>query len=395
MVLGWTGYREGGEVTLRAVAEVDWVFDHWEGVGSGENERSNPVLYRMGGGARSKAVFVSSPGAGRFKGGSVVLSYKFLDLDFPNWPVLTDAVSVSAGNNHVMALLADGTVRAWGGNHYQYGQSVVPTGLPKMKAVAAGQNISLALSVNGKVYQWGLVDLPQPPAMGEVVAISAGDDHNLALLKTGEVMAWGADPNSDKIKIPADLYDYGTIVDVAAGRSQSVALTDRGVVLQWGAGGGVMLGRWTDRRSGNGRFTVSVLVDGGATQVSAGPFHTAVLMADGSVKVWKTQDFRERSFDAEPAWNSFVQVSVGEAMTVGLQADGRVLRWYKEGWPNPTLTKNQWDGGYVKIDAGYDWWVGIQAPAGLVRDGPDQVFVEEGRQCVWRSTWGLPDRYAG
>ena len=107
VVLGWTGYREGGEVTLRAVAEVDWVFDHWEGVGSGENERSNPVLYRMGGGARSKAVFVSSPGAGRFKGGSVVG-----DFNYPNRPILTDAVSVSAGNNHVMALLADGTVRA-------------------------------------------------------------------------------------------------------------------------------------------------------------------------------------------------------------------------------------------------------------------------------------------
>src|SRR5437016_1137604 len=40
---------------------------------------------------------------------------------------MTNAVSVSAGRSHILALLVDGTVAAWGDN--RYGQTNIPTGL--------------------------------------------------------------------------------------------------------------------------------------------------------------------------------------------------------------------------------------------------------------------------
>ncbi|MCL6577174.1 cadherin-like beta sandwich domain-containing protein, partial [Kyrpidia sp.] len=74
-------------------------------------------------------------------------------------------VAVSAGKDHSLALMQDGTVYAWGGNSYgQLGNgtttaSKVPvqvTGLANVAAVSAGGYDSLALTSDGYVYAWGL-----------------------------------------------------------------------------------------------------------------------------------------------------------------------------------------------------------------------------------------------
>jgi alpha-tubulin suppressor-like RCC1 family protein len=129
-------------------------------------------------------------------------------------PGLSDVTAISAGNFHSLALLKDGTIRAWGWNaHGQLGDTTtedrpipVPvSGLADITAVAAGDRFSLALRANGKPTAWGASEHGQrgdgtfneqhAPVdvlnLTEVTAISTAVQHCLALRKDRTVMAWG------------------------------------------------------------------------------------------------------------------------------------------------------------------------------------------------------------
>jgi alpha-tubulin suppressor-like RCC1 family protein len=58
-------------------------------------------------------------------------------------PTVTNAVAIAAGSEHAGALLADGTVAAWGNNSFH--QTEVPVGLSNVVAIACGYNHNLAL----------------------------------------------------------------------------------------------------------------------------------------------------------------------------------------------------------------------------------------------------------
>ena len=81
---------------------------------------------------------------------------------------LTGVTAIAAGQYHALALMSDGTVRAWGSNvSGQLGDSsttqrnapVPVTGLPVVPggaiAIAAGGNHSYALMADGTVWAWG------------------------------------------------------------------------------------------------------------------------------------------------------------------------------------------------------------------------------------------------
>ena len=70
---------------------------------------------------------------------------------------------IAAGESHSLALMADGTVKAWGlGSSGQLGNGgkirsttpVTVSGLTVVTSVAAGQNFSLALRNDGTVWAW-------------------------------------------------------------------------------------------------------------------------------------------------------------------------------------------------------------------------------------------------
>jgi alpha-tubulin suppressor-like RCC1 family protein len=81
-----------------------------------------------------------------------------------------------------------------------------PAALVGVKAIAAGNGYTLALTESGEVYAWGLNDhgwlglgdtenrlTPTKVAgLGRVKAIAAGRHHPLALTESGEVYAWGS-----------------------------------------------------------------------------------------------------------------------------------------------------------------------------------------------------------
>ncbi len=132
-------------------------------------------------------------------------------------PGLSGVMAVSAGREHSLALLRDGTVRAWGRNKFgQLGDGtttdrttpVVVTGMANAVALCAGSSFSAVLLADGTIITWGDISReeigrrapevnPLPvPVLGvtDIRTIAVGYDHVLALTGAGTVVSWGSEP---------------------------------------------------------------------------------------------------------------------------------------------------------------------------------------------------------
>ena len=115
---------------------------------------------------------------------------------------------------------------AWGagktnnGNFLEYGQSIIPTGLSGVTAITAGDYHTVALKADGTVVAWGGNNLGQtnvPAGLNGVTAISAGlgSRHTIALKSDGTVVAWGSTAGN----VPAGL---SGVTAIAAGATFNV-----------------------------------------------------------------------------------------------------------------------------------------------------------------------------
>ena len=123
-------------------------------------------------------------------------------------------VSAYSASQHVLALLENGSVRAWGNNTYgQLGDGSLDDAnrpvrvvtINNVKSISGGYHHSLALTEEGVVWGWGQndngemgdgtdVDKPAPVKVERltgVKAIAAGEQHNLALKHDGTLRGWG------------------------------------------------------------------------------------------------------------------------------------------------------------------------------------------------------------
>ena len=197
--------------------------------------------------------------------------------------VLTNAVTISAGMSHGLALRADGTAVGWGGNFLgeATGSSTPYPGmtngavtiagqvLSNLTAVAAGRFHSLGLKRDGTVVAWGANESGQaavPEGLGDVVAIAAGGNHSLALKRDMTVVAWGQrnDPPNGLSNVVAVAVEGETV-------APALALMKNGTVLEWGPGAGPERAR---------------VVVTNAVAISAGASHSLALLADGTVFGW-------------------------------------------------------------------------------------------------------------
>ena len=140
------------------------------------------------------------------------------NLPFPVSPngLKSDAVAVSAGNQHTCALITGGAMWCWGSNSWgqigdgTYAERSFPTSVfgfaSGAAAVSAGSVHTCALTAGGTLVCWGYnsdgrigdgttTNRPTPtPVSGltsGVAAVSAGGAHTCALLAGGAVRCWG------------------------------------------------------------------------------------------------------------------------------------------------------------------------------------------------------------
>ena len=220
--------------------------------------------------------------------------------------LLTNAVEVSAGGVHSLALCRDGTVVSWGG----FEQSTVPAGVSNVVAVAAGGSHSLALTADGHVVAWGNNTAGQtsvPADLSNVVAIAAGDSHSLALKSDGTISAWGSASSGQTI-VPDGLTN---VIAISAGYNHSLALTADGNVVGFG-----------DNAYGE------IVAPTNATDVvaiAAGLQQSLALRLDGTVAVWGNNNYEQAS--APAGLTGMVAIAAGSYDSLALNKDGTVVGW--------------------------------------------------------------------
>jgi len=194
-------------------------------------------------------------------------------LPFPiRVPDLFDVIAISAGGQHALALLKDGTVRAWGENDAgQLGDGttvdrhspVVVRGVRNAIAIAAGTRASAALLADGTVMTWGPMtrdDNPRPvpalvPGVRGIRAVTVGAAHFVALTEAGTVMAWGDNTYYDlgrgRNPSPAPGFVPGLngVQSIAAGAAMTTAVLASGRIMTWG-----IVRPWTRPDNGGGGY---------------------------------------------------------------------------------------------------------------------------------------------
>jgi len=141
-----------------------------------------------------------------------------------------DAVAVSVGSWHGMALTASGAVHCWGDNWW--GECRRPDGLGPCVFIAAGDQSSIAIQATGVLRKWGAGAAP-PATLGACIAAAAGTTDFAAITASGALAAWGT--GTAAVAPPG----VGACVEVACGGGTSIALRSNGTVVEWGTVVGV------------------------------------------------------------------------------------------------------------------------------------------------------------
>ena len=280
---------------------------------------------------------------------------------------LTNAVLVTGGWLHSVALKADGTLQGWGND--SFGQLDFPGGTNYM-AIACGYLFSLALQANGRVLAEGDADdyyaTPTlvPNNLSNVVAIAGGYYHSLALKADGTVAAWGNSTNPDSFGMN---FNYGqslvpaglsNAVAIAAGAYHSLALKSDGTVTAWGAGSG---------SDANVDFGQNIVPAGlsNVVAIAAGGYFSLALEAKGQLVAWGDNTYGQTNVPA--GLSNVVQIAAGGWHGLALKSDGTVVVWGRNvyGQTNvPTGLSN-----VVQIAAG------LNDSLALVGSGPPMVKV--------------------
>jgi alpha-tubulin suppressor-like RCC1 family protein len=172
-------------------------------------------------------------------------------------------IGVAAGLQHSLALLKDGTIRAWGVNRGgQLGDGttidrktpVVVTGVRDAVAIATHSGLSVTLLADGTVMTWGIggtrnaglgrkavkPDTPYPvpekvEGVADVRAIATNGMAVLALTHAGAVISWGdeklGEVGHSKPEVPARIPRLTAVQSMAiAGSSTLCVQTDNTIM---------------------------------------------------------------------------------------------------------------------------------------------------------------------
>lgn len=245
---------------------------------------------------------------------AVVLAATGCNTEDPFQPFQQSRLSVSAGNGHTCALSTDGTAYCWGSNRYgQLGIGSVDTlphstplkvpGLPRMGAIAAGDQHTCGLSTSGTAYCWGngghgrlgngdtLRHEDPTLVAGELsfTSISAGT-HTCAIALGGVGYCWGngvfgqlGNGGTTLKTVPTAISGGLSFTSLSAGESHACG-TAAGVAYCWGYNAHGALGSGMATVT----YTVPTAVSGALafSSVSAGFRYTCATAAAAPPRCW-------------------------------------------------------------------------------------------------------------
>jgi len=176
--------------------------------------------------------------------------------------------SLASGNDYVLGICQDGTLRMWGGKppfpsvpaEYSHAKEIwtadnavailssegklgvwakdsaiakVPKGLKDIRSLWLESNTAIAVDANGKPVIWGFVPDPYkfPKKLPRLQKIVALRGTVLALTQDGKLLTWGNE-NAGLEITPKNL---GKVRDIAAGLECFVALQENGKAVIWGS----------------------------------------------------------------------------------------------------------------------------------------------------------------
>lgn len=229
-----------------------------------------------------------------------------------------DITAVSSGDDHFVALRANGTVVAAGRNdmgqcsteNYKFDEN----GWRDVIAISAGCDHTIALKSNSRVISTGDNDHGQCNVEGwrDIVAVSAGSVHTVGLKADGTVVAVGQNEYGQ-----CNLGSWRDIVAISAGGCHTVGLKANGTVVATGAECDDEDWRKVVEK---GQCNIQEWRD--IVAISAGSSHTVGLKADGTVVAVGANSSGQCNVGN---WRDIVSVSAGTSHTVGLKADGTVV----------------------------------------------------------------------
>jgi alpha-tubulin suppressor-like RCC1 family protein len=272
---------------------------------------------------------------------------------------LTNVTDIAAGSYHSLAVVDGWTMYTWGGNcngqlglgdHGDGTDRLVPTlvdGVNGVVAVAAGHGHSFVLSRDGTVMacgensrgELGLGDIvvrrdtfTVVAGLRGVVDIDAGEDHSLAMTVEGGLYTWGTGwaighgwaQSLVPTKVTGGGIEEEVVVQVAAGTYHSMALTASDELWTWGGWGGGDSGQLG--HGGKEDLAVPKVVDGirGTVSMTGGRRHSLVTTAEGCVLAFGSNGEDEEFDSAGEELDESVFVmdgrlglgaAVGEALT--------------------------------------------------------------------------------
>ncbi|MFH1227730.1 MAG: RCC1 repeat-containing protein [Planctomycetota bacterium] len=277
--------------------------------------------------------------------------------------------AIACGWSHTVAVKADGSLWAWGDNSDgQLGDGTTisrttPTLISTTgwagAVIACGYSHTCAVKADGSLYAWGFNHYGQlgdgtttnvttgPKLISDTgwagAVIAGGWDHNIALKTDGSLWAWGnnnygqlGDGTTTDVTTGPKLISAtgwaGAVI--AGGGSHTVAIKSDGSLWAWGYNGEGQLGDGTTTNVTTGPKLIS---DTGWSVIVGGIYHTTIgIKSDGSLWAWGFNGYGQLGdgtyidkntpthIGTDTGWSA---IAGGYDHTIGIKTDGSLWAW--------------------------------------------------------------------